>query len=77
MSAPGSRRPPRPPGGTAFYALWITRNGQRMWDGPHRTMSDAQKSLERNLHDRETGSGTIARGVVPAADRVMERAVKP
>lgn len=77
MSNPNPRRPPRLPGGTAFYALWVTRNGQRMWDGPHRSMSDAQKSLEANLHHRETGSGTIARGVIPAADRVIERAVKP
>ncbi len=56
-----------------FYALWVTRNGQHQWDGPHQDMAAAQKSLERNLHNRETGSGTIARGVVPAGDRRLQR----
>ena len=25
-----------------YYLLWVTRNGQRMWDGPHRSAEAAR-----------------------------------
>jgi hypothetical protein len=34
---------------TLFFALWITRNGQRLWEGPHLTRQDAQRALDHTM----------------------------
>ena len=34
---------------TDFYALWVTRNGQHLWSGPHPTREQAQASLDATM----------------------------
>lgn len=33
-----------------FYALWVTRNGQRQWSGPHPTMEAGWAAMDALMY---------------------------
>jgi len=48
-----------------FYALWMTPDGQRRWDGPYPSPAAAREALQRNINRKRA---FIAERVADASD---------